>query len=178
MGEQLTKMSCQQFVGLFRLTLASAGLAAIECLGRGEQRPSPTVFLSVLVGGIDKVLRHNAALHLQSCDIAVELTAHSWTVETACRPQLTGNETAMFLERKQDGFLYRPFFWHRIFVVPIVIEVGPPLTADKPGLLVEELTVDKGAAGHDGTLPLPQRPVPASVGKHYITSVGTDHLLG
>lgn len=81
---------------------ATACLAAVELLGRGEQRPSPAVFTVVPVARIHEILGHNAALHLQACDIGIEAAAHFRTREAACRTQLASDEAA-----KRMGILRR-----------------------------------------------------------------------
>ena len=62
--------------------VTSAGLTAEEVLGGGQQRPTPSVAVAVLVGGIDKVFGDHAAGHLEACDIGVEAAAHLGAVET------------------------------------------------------------------------------------------------
>ena len=61
--------------------------------------------MSVLVSRIDKVLGDDAAGHLQTGDISVEAAAHLGACESAGGTKLTGDETALLLECKQNCFL-------------------------------------------------------------------------
>lgn len=81
---------------------ATACLAAVELLGRGEQRPSPAILMIVPVARIHEILGHNEALHLQARDVGIEAAAHLRTGETACCTQLASDEAA-----KRMGILCR-----------------------------------------------------------------------
>ena len=49
----------------------------------GEQRPSPTVFPTLLIRRIDEIFSDDIAAHLQTGGIAVELASHLRAVEAA-----------------------------------------------------------------------------------------------
>lgn len=84
----------------------------------------------------------------------------------------------MLLQGEEDGFLYRACRRGRVLTAAVVAKVCPPFTADKASLLVEELTIYTISFRHDRTFPLPQRPVPTSIGKGHITAIFCHHLLG
>ena len=69
MGDEATE-------GFFGGAKTQACLTTVKLLRGGEQRPTPAVFLTMLVGRIDKVFGHDIAAHLQTGDEAVELAAH------------------------------------------------------------------------------------------------------
>ena len=168
----------QSLIRLLRRPLAAVVISSEQLFRCGQQGPSPAVFLAMLVERIDKILRHDVAAHLQACDIAVELTAHLGPRESAGGTQFTGDEAALLLERQQDGFLDAPLLGLRMRAAAIVAEVWPPLTADEPCLLREELAIDAVALRHHGTFPFPQRPVPSAVGEHHIAAVFICHFHG
>ena len=100
-----------EFARLLGRVFTLACITAKETLGSGEERPAPAVFLSMLVARVDKILGHDAALHLQAGDIGVEATAHFGPGEATHGTQLTRDEAAVFLQREQDGFFNRTRCW-------------------------------------------------------------------
>ena len=74
--------------------VALASLPAIEIFGRIEQRPSPTIFVIVLVTRIYEILGHDIGCHFQSGEITVKLASHSLAGETAGSPKFSCDETA------------------------------------------------------------------------------------
>ena len=76
-------------------SVALANLPAIEIFGSIEQRPSPAVFMIVLVTRIDEILGHDVSRHFQSGEITVKLASHSRARETAGGPKFSRDETAL-----------------------------------------------------------------------------------
>ena len=60
----------------------------------------------------------------------------------------------------------------------VVAEIRPPFACDKTSLLIEEFAIHTISFRHDRTFLLPQRPIPASIGKGHITAIFCHHLLG
>ena len=166
-----------ELTGLLRGSWTMESVTTHERLGSGEQRPSPAVFPPMLVSGIYKVLGDYQAGHLQAGDVAIKLAAHLGTVEATGRTQFAGNEAAAFAKGRQDDVVNGSFLRHRILAATVVAEVGPPLAADEPGFLIEELAVNATAVRHDGTFPLPQRPVPPAIVEYHIAAVVGHHLF-
>ena len=75
-------------------SVALASLPAIEIFGSVEQRPSPAIFMIVLVTRIDEILGHDVSRHFQSGEITVKLASHSLAGETAGCPKFSRDETA------------------------------------------------------------------------------------
>ena len=167
----MLEMFKQPLKRCFRSALALARILSVKLFGRGEQRPTPAVFVAVLVSRIDEVLGDDAAGRLQAGDIAVESAAHLRPRETTGSTKLSGNKTAVLLQSQQDGLFDAARFGGRVLAAAIVAEVGPPLTADKARLTRKELAIDAAAFGHDGAFPFPQRPIPASIRKPHIAAV-------
>ena len=78
--------------------VALASLPAIEIFGSIEQRPSPAIFMIVLVARIDEILGYDVSRHFQSGEITVKLASHSLTRETAGCPKFPCDETASRLK--------------------------------------------------------------------------------
>ena len=74
--------------------VALARLLATEIFGSVEQRPTPTIFVIVLVTRIDEILGHDIGSHFQSGEITVKLASHSLTRETAGCPKFSCDETS------------------------------------------------------------------------------------
>ena len=74
--------------------IALANLPAIEIFGSIEQRPSPAIFVIVLVTRVDEILGHDIGCHFQSGEITVKLASHSLARETAGCPKFSRDETA------------------------------------------------------------------------------------
>ena len=74
--------------------VALARLLAIEIFGSIEQRPSPAIFVIVLVTRIDEILGYDVSRHFQSGEITVKLASHSLARETAGSSKFPCNETA------------------------------------------------------------------------------------
>ena len=157
---------------------ADAGFTAIKLFGRGEQRPSPSIGTIVAIARVDEVFGDNASGHLQTGDIGIETTAHLGSCEAAGSAQLTGDKAAVLLQSHEDALLDGTLVGRRMTVAAIVAEVGPPLAADEASLAVEELAIDAVALGDDGTLPLPQRPIPTAIRVDHIATLIVDYLLG
>ena len=79
---------------LFWSSVALTNLPAIEIFGSGEQRPSPAIFVIVLVTRVDEILGHDVSRHFQSGEITVKLASHSLARETAGCPKFSRDETA------------------------------------------------------------------------------------
>ena len=135
--------------------IALARLSAIEFFRSIEQRPSPTIFVIVLVTRIDEILDHDVSCHFQSGEITVKLASHSLARETAGCPKFSCDETAGRLKRTENGSFYRVIIWARIFASSIVTEVWPPFFADESCFLVEELSVPTRHFLHDLAFPFP-----------------------
>ena len=74
--------------------IALASLPAIEIFGSIEQRPSPAIFMIVLVARVDEILGHDVSRHFQSGEITVKLASHTLSRETAGTPKFSRDETA------------------------------------------------------------------------------------
>ena len=153
-------------IRLFGNTVALANLPAIEIFGSIEQRPSPAIFMVMLVMRVDEILGHDVSCHFQSGEITVKLASHSLDLrsssflqgrveasftllllrasvfcETACCPKFSRDETASRLKRAENGSFYRFFIWTGVLASSVVTEVRPPFLADESCFLVEELSV-------------------------------------
>ena len=135
--------------------VALASLPAIEIFGSGEQRPSPAIFMIVLVTRIDEILGHDVSCHFQSGEITIKLASHSLARETAGCPKFPCNETAGRLKCTENGSFYRFFIRARKLASSVVSEVRPPFLADESCFLVEELSVHTRHFLHDLALPFP-----------------------
>ena len=146
--------------------VALASLPAIEIFGSIEQRPSPAIFMIVLVARVDEILGHDVSRHFQSGEITVKLASHSLDLrsssflqgrveasftllllrasvfrETAGCPKFSCGETAGRLKRAENGSFYRVIIWARELASSVVTEVRPPFLADESCFLVKELSV-------------------------------------
>ena len=83
--------------GFFGSARTLGGIATIEALRCGEERPAPTVLTTVTIERIHKIFGNNTGGHLQAGDLAIELTSHLRTGETTLGAQLAGNQTALLL---------------------------------------------------------------------------------
>ena len=135
--------------------VALARLSAIEVFGSVEQRPTPTIFMIVLVARIDEILGHDVSCHFQSGEITVKLASHSLARETAGSSKFSCNETASRLKRAENGSFYRVIIRARVLASSIIAEVRPPFLADESCLLVEELPVHTRHFLHNLALPFP-----------------------
>ena len=126
--------------------IALANLPAIEIFGSIEQRPTPAIFMVMLVARVDEILGYDISCHFQSGEITVKLTSHSLSRETAGSPKFSCDETAGRLKRAENGSFYRFFIWARELASSVVAEVRPPFLADESCFLVEELSVQIGRA--------------------------------
>ena len=142
-------------IRLFGNAIALANLPAIEIFGSIQQRPSPAIFVIVLVTRIDEILGHDVSRHFQSGEITVKLASHSLARETAGCPKFSRDETAGRLKRAENGSFYRFFIRTGVFASSVVAEVRPPFLADESSLLVEELSVHTRHFLHNLTLPFP-----------------------
>ena len=122
-------------------SVALASLPAIEIFGSIEQRPSPAIFVIMLVTRVDEILGHDVSCHFQSGEITVKLASHSLARETAGSSKFSRDETAGRLKRAENGSFYRIFIWARGFASSVVAEVRPPFLADESCFLVKELSV-------------------------------------
>ena len=86
--------------------VALARLPAIEIFGSIEQRPSPAIFMIMLVTRIDEILGHDVSRLFQSGEIGVKLASHSPARETAGSPKFSRDETARRLKRAENGSFY------------------------------------------------------------------------
>ena len=75
-------------------SVALASLPAIEILGSIQQRPTPAIFVIVLVTRIDEILGHDVSRYFQSGEITVKLASHTLSRETAGSPKFSCDETA------------------------------------------------------------------------------------
>ena len=135
--------------------IALASLPAIEIFGSVEQRPSPTIFMIVLVTRIDEILGHDVSCHFQSGEITVKLASHSLAGETAGCPKFSRDETASRLKCTENGSFYRVIIWARVFASSVVAEVRPPFLADESRFLVKEFSVHTRHFLHNLALPFP-----------------------
>ena len=74
--------------------IALANLPAIEIFWSIEQRPSPAIFMVMLVTRVDEILGYDVSRHFQSGEITVKLASHSLSRETAGSPKFSRDETA------------------------------------------------------------------------------------
>ena len=81
-------------LGFFGSSLALANFFSVQLFGSIEQRPSPAIFVIMLVTRIDEILGHDVSGHLQSGEIGVKLASHSPARETAGSPKFSRDETA------------------------------------------------------------------------------------
>ena len=95
--------------------------------------------MSVFVGGIDEVLGHDKARHLQTGHVAIEFASHLWPVKAAGCTKLARNQTALFAKCREDDVIDGSLRRHRIFAATVVAKIGPPLTTDKSRFLIEKL---------------------------------------
>ena len=86
--------------------VALASFPAIKIFGSIEQRPSPAIFMIVLVARIDEILGYDVSRHFQSGEITVKLASHSLTRKTAGSPKFSRDETASILKRAENGPFY------------------------------------------------------------------------
>ena len=153
-------------IRLFRNTVALASLPAIEIFGSIEQRPSPAIFMVMLVTRVDEILGYDVSCHFQSGEITVKLASHSLDLrsssflqgrveasftllllrasvfrETAGCPKFSRDETACRLKRAENGSFYRIIIWARKLAPSVVAEIRQPFLADESCFLVEELSV-------------------------------------
>lgn len=128
-------------IRLFGSAIALASLPAIEIFGSIEQRPSPAIFMVMLVMRVDEILGHDIGCHFQSGEITVKLASHSLSGETAGCPKFSRGETAGRLKRAENGSFYRVIIWARELASSVVTEVRPPFLADESCFLVKELSV-------------------------------------
>ena len=111
--------------------VALARLLAIEIFGSIEQRPSPAIFVIVLVTRVDEILGYDVSRHFQSGEITVKLASHSLSRETAGSPKFSCDKTACRLKRAENGSFYRFFIRTGVFASSVVAEVRPPFQADE-----------------------------------------------
>ena len=154
-GQQLRQVVCHAPVGFVGCSVAQTCFMPQQSLWRGEQRPTESVFASVFVNGIDKVLGDDVSSHLQAADVGIELRAHVLSREVAGGSQFTGYHAALIAKGSQDDVLDTAFFWHGVLAAPPVVEVGPPLATDESCFAGEELAIVASSFSHDGAFPLP-----------------------
>ena len=135
--------------------VALASLPAIEIFGSIEQRPTPAIFMIMLVARIDEILGYDVSRHFQSGEITVKLTSHSLARETAGSSKFPCNETARWLKRAENGSFYRVIIWTGVFASSVVAEVRSPFLTDESSFLVEELSVHTRHFRHNLALPFP-----------------------
>ena len=140
---------------LFWSSVALASLFAIEIFGSIEQRPTPAIFVIVLVTRIDEILGHDVSRHFQSGEITVKLASHSLARETAGCPKFSCDETTGRLKRAENGSFYRVIIWTGVCAASVVAEVRPPFLTDESSFLVEELSVHTRHFLNDCALPFP-----------------------
>ena len=109
----------------------------------------------MLVGGVYKILGHDATGHLQARHVAVEPAAHLGAVEATGSTQFARYQTAVLGQRQQDSLIDAALHRRRLRSAAIVAKVGPPLLAHKARLARKELAIDAASLGDDGALPLP-----------------------
>ena len=136
-------------------SVALANLPDIEIFGSVEQRPSPAIFMIVLVTRIDEILGHDVSRHFQSGEITVKLASHSLAGETAGCPKFSCDETTGRLKRAENGSFYRIFIRAGVFASSVVAEVRPPFLADESCFLIKELSVHTRHFLHNLALPFP-----------------------
>ena len=163
---------------LLRRAVGVASLAPEERFGRSEQGPSPAIFLSVTVVGIDEIFRHDIAAHLQAGEVGVEAAPHLRPCEATCRPQLAGDEASFGPQDVEDAFFDASFLGSGADASAVVAEVRPPLAADEGRLVLEELAVGASALLKDGALPRPEGPFPSAVGQAGVLAVFVRHFFG
>ncbi len=142
-------------IRLFGSSVALANLPAIEIFGSIKQRPTPAIFVIVLVTRIDEILGHDVSCHFQSGEITVKLASHSLARETAGCPKFSRDETASRLKRAENGSFYRVIIWARELASSGIAEVRPPFLAAESGFLVKELSVHTRHFLNDFALPFP-----------------------
>lgn len=176
--KQTPEMLKHTAIRLFRRAVATAGIPAQQTLRGRQQRPTEAILMAVLIGGVDKVFRDDAAGHLQTSHVAVELRTHVLARETAGGTQLARDQTIILPQRRQDHILDRTFIWHWMSAPAPVAQVRPPRTAHEHGLAAKELAIDTATVAEDGTLPFPQRPLPRPVGEDRVATLLGHQSLG
>ena len=151
-------MAEHPLVRLLRRAVGVASLASEERFGRGEQGPSPAIFPSVTVVGIDEIFRHDISAHLQAGEVGVEAAPHLRPCEATCRPQLAGDEASFGPQDVEDAFFDASFFG---------------AGADAPAIAVGASALLK-----DGALPRPEGPFPSAVGQAGVLAVFVRHFFG
>ena len=177
-GQYAVEVCCESAERFLGRAVALAGGAAQLPLGCGEQRPAEAVLVSVLVGGIDKIFGNNVAGHLQAGDKGVELAAHFRPGEAAGRPKLACYHAAVHLQGGHNGFFNAALFQNGCLAAPPVVEVGPPVKADKPSLSGEKLAINASAVLYHRAFPRPERPLPAAVVELHKTALLGHQPLG
>ena len=171
-------MLFHSLAGVFGSAARMTTFLAQEGFGRGEQGPSPAIFPSVTVVGIDEIFRHDISAHLQAGEVGVEAAPHLRPCEATCRPQLAGDEASFGPQDVEDAFFDASFLGSGADASAVVAEVGPPLAADEGRLVLEELAVGASALLKDGALPRPEGPFPSAVGQAGVLAVFVRHFFG
>ncbi len=156
-------MVVHALVRFFGRAFAPASLQSEQAFGGGKQRPAETIFATVLVGRIYKILGNDMARHLKSGDVAVELTAHIRSNKTTGSAQVACYHAAVLLQGSEDDSLNAAFVEFCALASAPVVQVGPPLATDKTCLASEELAIHAVAFPYGIAFPLPERPFPAAV---------------
>ena len=172
---QLADYALARLVGR---AVGAARLHTEERLGRREQGKAPAVTVSAAVVGVDEILGDNTALRLQACYAAVEAAAHAATGHAAGGAQLAAHHAPLGLEGVEDGALDAILGGQGRAAAAVVAHIGPPRAADEGGLAAEELAVGAAALAQDLALPLPEGPLPASVGPHGVAALLVYGLVG
>ena len=139
--QNLSELPDHPFARLLRRTVGTTCLLSEKSLRRCEQRPSPTIFASVLVVRINKIFRHDISAHLKACQVGIKFSSHLRTCKSACRTQITSDKTSLTPQYVKNTFLDAPSLriWEN--TPAIVAEIRPPLTAYERSLTVEKLAV-------------------------------------
>ena len=133
----------------FGRTVRLAGFLAKELPGCGQNGPSPSIGVPMLVCRIDKVFCQDSAPHLQPAEIRVKLSAHLRSSKAARCPQLACGHALVFLQREQNHFLYAACCYGGCDAAAEVHEIRPPSVADEASLPQQEFAIGTAAFLND-----------------------------
>ncbi len=177
MRQYLAEVLLDTPIRFFRTDIHTTVNTSEQLLRTSEQRPPPTILTSMLIAGIDKILRHDIPAHLQSGEKRVKPTPHFRPGKSAQSTQVTSNQATVFLQRQQNSLLYAARSRKsRIPATPIT-KVRPPFLGNKTSLSPEELAICAATLPDDFSFPFPKRPLPATIGQWSVLAIFVHQLF-